>query len=34
MKELEDDAESVLYESMINSYMIITDKLSFDELLE
>ena len=33
MKELE-DSEEVLYESMINSYMIITDKLSFDELLE
>ena len=33
MKELE-DSEEVLYESMVNSYMIITDKLSFDELLE
>jgi len=33
MKELE-DSEEVLHESMVNSYMIITDKLSFDELLE
>ena len=34
MDELEEDSESVLYESMVNSYMIITDQLSFDELLE
>ena len=34
MVELEEDSESVLYESMVNSYMIITDQLSFDELLE
>ena len=33
MKELE-DSEEVLYESMVNSYMIITDQLSFNELLE
>ena len=34
MKKLEEDHEELLYESMKNSYMIITDKLSFDELLE
>tara|TARA_Y100001963_G_C6586038_1_gene355732 strand:- start:390 stop:668 length:279 start_codon:yes stop_codon:yes gene_type:complete len=34
MKELEEESEDVLYESMVNSYMIITDQLSFDELLE
>ena len=34
MKRLEEDHEEILYESMINSYMIITNKLSFDELLE
>ena len=34
MKRLKEDHEEILYESMINSYMIITNKLSFDELLE
>tara|TARA_R100000781_G_scaffold108700_1_gene73363 strand:- start:290 stop:568 length:279 start_codon:yes stop_codon:yes gene_type:complete len=34
MRELEEDDEDILYESMVNSYMIITDQLSFDELLE
>ena len=34
MKKLQEDSEEMLYESMINSYMIITDQLSFDELLE
>ena len=34
MSELEEDDENILYESMVNSYMIITDQLSFDELLE
>jgi len=34
MKKLQKDSEEMLYESMINSYMIITDQLSFDELLE
>ena len=34
MKELEENPESLLYESMTNSYMIITDKLSFNELLD
>ena len=34
MKELQDDPESILHESMINSYMIITNQLSFDELLD
>ena len=34
MKRLEEDHEEILYESMINSYMIITDKLSFNELLD
>jgi len=34
MKELKEDHDEMLHESMINSYMIITEKLSFDELLE
>ncbi len=34
MKELKEDHEEMLHESMMNSYMIITEKLSFDELLE
>ena len=34
MRELQDDPEDMLHESMVNSYMIITDQLSFDELLD
>ena len=34
MKELQEDPESLLYESMTNSYMIITNKLSFEDLLD
>jgi len=31
---IEGDADAILYESMRNSYMIVTNQLSFDELLE
>jgi hypothetical protein len=34
MREPQEDSEKILYESMVNSYMIITDQLSFNELLE
>ena len=34
MKELEDNPEQLLHESMTNCYMIITKKLSFEELLD
>jgi len=34
MKELQEDQEQIVHESMLNSYMIITNKLSFNELLE
>ena len=34
MKKLEEEPEALLHESMTNSYMIITNKLSFDELLD
>jgi len=34
MKETQEDPDSILYESMTNSYMIITDQLSFNELLD
>ena len=34
MSIIEEDAEDLVYESMTNCYMIITDKLSFDELLD
>jgi|TARA_R110002020_G_scaffold233158_1_gene444910 hypothetical protein len=34
MEKLDDSPEVLLYESMTNSYMIITNKLSFDELLD
>jgi len=34
MKQFEEYGEDLLYESMTNSYMIITNKLSFDELLD
>jgi len=34
MKELEDDQEDFVHESMVNSYVLITNKLSFEELLD
>ena len=34
MKELQQDQDEIVHESMLNSYMIITNKLSFNELLE
>ena len=34
MKEPQEDSEDILYESMVNSYMIITNKLSFEDLLD
>ena len=34
MKELEDDQDDFLHESMLNSYVLITNKLSFEELLD
>ena len=34
MNELKEDHEEILHESMINSYMIITEKLTFEELLD
>ena len=34
MKELEDDQEDSIHESMVNSYVLITNKLSFEELLD
>ena len=34
MKEVDESPENLLYESMTNCYMIITDKLSFEELLD
>ena len=34
MKKNQDLAEELVHESMMNSYMIVTNKLTFDELLE
>ena len=34
MKEIDESPENLLYESMTNCYMIITRKLSFEELLD
>ena len=34
MEDIDENAESLLYESMTNSYMIITNKLSFEDLLD
>jgi len=34
MKELEDDQDDSIHESMVNSYVLITNKLSFEELLD
>ena len=34
MRKLQEDPESLLHESMTNSYMIVTNKLSFEDLLE
>ena len=34
MEESEDSPENLLYESMTNSYMIVTHQLSFNELLD
>tara|TARA_R110002012_G_scaffold9277_1_gene42781 strand:+ start:324 stop:602 length:279 start_codon:yes stop_codon:yes gene_type:complete len=34
MKKLLEDSDEIVHESMLNSYMIITNKLSFNELLE
>ena len=34
MKQLQEDHEDVLHESMVNSYVLITNKLSFNELVD
>ena len=34
MKKLLEDPDEIVHESMLNSYMIITNRLSFTELLE
>tara|TARA_R100000900_G_C3274463_1_gene152425 strand:+ start:410 stop:676 length:267 start_codon:yes stop_codon:yes gene_type:complete len=34
MTDLEKEVNEIMYESMTNSYMIITDKLTFEDLLD
>jgi len=34
MTDVDQNSEDLVYESMTNSYMIITDRLTFDELLD
>ena len=34
MTDLEEEVNEIMYESMTNSYMIITDKLTFEDLLD
>ena len=34
MERLQEDHEDVLHESMVNSYILITNKVSFDELVD
>jgi len=34
MEKLEQDHKDILHESMVNSYVLITNKLSFEELLD
>tara|TARA_R100001198_G_scaffold89661_1_gene66308 strand:+ start:230 stop:496 length:267 start_codon:yes stop_codon:yes gene_type:complete len=34
MTDLEEEVNEIMYESMTNSYMIITNKLTFEDLLD
>tara|TARA_R100001129_G_scaffold175413_1_gene148426 strand:+ start:631 stop:897 length:267 start_codon:yes stop_codon:yes gene_type:complete len=34
MTDLEEEVNEIMYESMTNSYMIITEKLTFEDLLD